>query len=341
MGLRVREREGRITSAKVRVGALHRGLEGLCEARTFEGVMPLMARGAVRSSVHWQVAYAEAVEGLAGVEVPPRGRAVRVALMELERIADHMLAHACLLDVIGCPAASARVWSDRELVMDSTQVVTGQRLVQDAISIGGVVFDAPEAWSRRLQDVARMVQGAVHEYVRTVGALAPFDRLEGLVPVHPEDMRGWGLSGPLVRAAGVATDARVDGRCRSYEGIDVHVVTRRTGDALARAEVRLLEMSASAKALNRLARTMPGGRARSSTPEVVPKGSSLGLVEGPRGLVACHVVSDGTGGPRRVRVASPDLAHASSLDHLLLGCPTVDAPLAVASIDICVGGIDR
>ncbi len=341
MDLQVRTSEGRVTGARLSVGHLHRGVEGLAQERPFDGVMPLVARTAVRSSVHWQVAYAEAIEGLCHLEVPARGRAIRVALLELERIADHMLVHATLLELLGCTAAASRVWADREIVMDASQAVTGQRLVQDAIVMGGVSMDAPEEWTHRLTLLSHMVQSAVKEYVREAEELAPLKRLEGLATVHLPDMSGWGLTGPLVRAAGVSRDARSDGRCATYSDHRVPVQVRTAGDAMARTEIRLLEMASSALTLSQVARTIPGGRVRAAMPEVVPKGAGLGLAEGPQGEVLCHVVSDGTERPRRVRLRGPDFAHAAAMEDLLLGCPGDSVALAVASLDICVGGCDR
>jgi NADH:ubiquinone oxidoreductase subunit D/NADH:ubiquinone oxidoreductase subunit C len=341
LGLVVRTQEGRVSGARVSVGHLHRGIEGLAEGRTYSGAMPLVARAAVRSSVHWQVAYAEAVEALCSMEVPTRGRSLRVALMELERIADHMLAHATTLDLLGCPSSAARVWVARETVMDAAQAVTGQRLVQDAIVIGGVAHDAHEEWSARLRRLAKAVKAMVRSHVHEAEALDPFKRLEGLAPVHLEDMTGWGLTGPLLRSAGVGRDARADGRSVTYKDVKVPVHTREDGDALARSELRLLEMASSAMTLDQVARSMPGGRSRTAMPEVVPKGRGVGTVEGPRGEVLCLVVSDGTERPRRVRLRGPDAAHAAALADLVLGCREEDVPLAVASVDICVGGCDR
>lgn len=341
IGLVVREKDGRVSGARVSVGHLHRGIEGMAEGTSFERVMPLVARTAIRSSVHWQVAYAEAVETLCHLDVPPRARSIRVALMELERIADHMLSYAATLEMLGCEAAASRVWSDRELVMDVSQSVTGQRLVQDAIIIGGVARDAKEGWSDRLLLMARTVQAAVREYLHEAEALEPMARLEGLAPVHLEDMTGWGLTGPLVRATGVPRDARADGRTRAYEGLQVPVQTRTEGDAMARSELRLLEMASSSRTLAQVARTIPGGRTSVWVPDVMPKGYGVGMVEAPGGEVMCWVVSDGTGRPRRVRLRGPDASHTGALADLILGCRIEDVPLAVTSLDICVGGCDR
>jgi NADH:ubiquinone oxidoreductase subunit D/NADH:ubiquinone oxidoreductase subunit C len=337
----LREAEGRVSGARVSVGRQHRGVEGLLEAGAYQAAMPLLARTSPRASVHWQVAYAEAVEVLCHLEAPSRARAIRVALMELERIADHMLAHASTLEALGCPASASRVWADRELVMDASQAVTGQRLVQDAVVVGGVSHDAHESWTGRIQGVARMVRSAVRGYVHEAEALEPMGRLDGLAPVHLDDMTGWGLTGPLLRAAGVPRDARGDGRCLAYADHPVPVQTREDGDATARTELRLLEMASSARTLDQVARAMPGGRSRARMPELVPRGRGLGVVEAPGGEVLVSVVSDGTDRPRRVRLRGPDAAHAAALADLLLGCRPEDVPLAVISVDMSVGGCDR
>jgi NADH:ubiquinone oxidoreductase subunit D len=341
LGLVLRESDDRVTGARVSVGDQHRGVEGLLETGTYWTAMPLMARTSPRSSVHWQVSYAEAVEALCHLEVPPRARALRVGLMELERIADHMLAHASTLEVLGCHASASRVWSDRELVMDASQAVTGQRLVQDAIVVGGVSHDAHESWTGRIHKVALLVQTAVREYLHEAEVLGPMERLKGLARVHLEDMTGWGLTGPLLRAAGVPRDARGDGRCQAYADHRVPVQTRDDGDAIARTELRLLEMASSARTLAQVARSMPGGRSRATVPELVPKGRGLGVVEAPGGELLCSVVSDGTARPRRVRLRGPDSAHAAALPDLLLGCRPEDVPLAVISVDVSMGGCDR
>jgi NADH:ubiquinone oxidoreductase subunit D/NADH:ubiquinone oxidoreductase subunit C len=339
--LKVRTQKGRVTAARVGVGSLHRGVEGLSEGRTWDGVLPLAARTAARSSIHWQVACASAVERLMDLEVPQRGAAIRVALLELERIADHMLSHATVLELLGCRAAVARIWADRELVMDVMQVATGQRLVHDAVQLGGVGADVPRGWTERLGELSRFLEEEVKGYVREVEALEPWGRLEGLAPVHPDTVPGWGLTGPLARAAGVPLDARTDGRSPCYGGVEVQMETRDSGDALARAEVRLLEIASSARVLRQVSGVMPGGRVRQQPPSSVPPGRSLGVVEDPRGELHCMVVSDGRERPRRVRFRSPDFAHVAALGDILIDCPSDAIPLAVASLDICVGGVDR
>ena len=341
MRLEVRSKDGKVTAARLGAGLLHRGVEALAEGRTWEGVLPLAARAAVRSSVHWQVAYATAVERLAGLEAPPRAWGLRVALMELERIADHLLSHATVLGLLGARAHAARAWADRELVLDAMQMATGGRVVHDAIAIGGVAMDSPPGWPERLGQVAEVCAQAVREHAEEARGLPEWGRLSGLAPVHPDHMPGWGLSGPLVRASGLAADARADGRAAGYSGREPKVPSLKDGDARARAEVRLLEIASSARLLGALATSMPGGRVREEAPEELPPGRALGTVEDPRGELHCMVVSSGRPSPRRVHFRSPDLAHASALGEVLIGVPVDDVPLAVASVDICVGGVDR
>ena len=339
--LEVRSQGGKVTAARTAVGLLHRGVEALAEGRTWGGVLPLAARAAVRSSVHWQVAYATAVERLVGLEVPPRGWALRVALMELERIADHLLSHATVLGILGARAHAARAWADRELVLDAMQMCTGGRVVHDVVAIGGVAADAPQGWPERLGEVSEVCTRAVREHVEEARGLPQWDRLSGLAPVHPDHMPGWGLSGPLVRASDVGLDARLDGRAGGYSSHFSKPYTVKGGDARARCELRLLEVAVSAKALGTIAASMPGGRVREEAPEEVPPGRALGVVEDPRGELHCMVVSAGGPSPRRVHFRSPDLAHAAALGEVLIGVPVDDVPLAVASVDICVGGVDR
>jgi len=100
-------------------------------------------------------------------------------------------------------------------------------------------------------------------------------------------------------------------------------------------------MASSSRTLAQVARSLPGGRTSVWAPEVMPKGEGLGVVETPGGEVICVVVSDGTGVPRRVRLRGPDTSHAGALADLVLGCMVEDVPLAVVSLDICVGGCDR
>ena len=341
VSLEVRSQGGKVTVARVGPGHLHRGIEGLAESRTWDGVLALAARAAVRSSVHWQVAYASAVEQLTGLQVPQRGLALRVALMELERISDHMLAHATMLELLGCHGPASRVWADRELVMDAMQAATGGRVVHDCIAIGGVRADAPPGWPERLGRVAELVGESSRQYVREALGLPPWRRLEGLAPVHPDHMPGWGLSGVLVRASGMTADARKDGRVGGYAEMPLDVHTLPGSDAVARAELRLLEMASSARLLAHLSKAMPGGRVREEMHEETPPGRAVGVVEDPRGELHCTVVSSGLDRPRRVHFRSPDLAHAAALGEVLLGVPADDVALAVASVDICVGGVDR
>ena len=341
VSLEVRSQGGRVTAARVGPGHLHRGVEGLAEARTWDGGLALAARAAVRSSVHWQVAYASAVEQLTGLQVPQRGLALRVAIMELERIADHMLAHATMLELLGCHGPASRVWADRELVMDGMQAVTGGRVVHDCIAIGGMRADAPPGWAERLGRVAELAGEASRQYVAEARGLPPWRRLEGLAPVHPDHMPGWGLSGVLVRASGMSADARKDGRVGGYADLPLDVHTLPGSDAVARAELRMLEIASSARVLAHLSRAMPGGRVREEMHEEVPPGRAVGVVEDPRGELHCMVASGGLDRPRRVHFRSPDLAHAAALGEVLLGVPSDDVALAVASVDICVGGVDR
>jgi len=228
------------------IGYLHTGIEKNVEYRPWQQGVAFVTRADYLSPFHNETAYALAIEKLLGVEAPPRAQTIRVLLMELNRIASHLVWLATSGLELGAVSVMLYGFREREFILDIFEEVTGLRLNHAFVRIGGVVMDLPEGALDTVEDFLKLMPGRIGEYESLLSRNPIWlERNVGVGVLRAEDALPLGVTGPLLKAAGVTKDVRRDEPYCGYETFEFDVVTRDAADCYARFEVRLEEMKES------------------------------------------------------------------------------------------------
>jgi NADH-quinone oxidoreductase subunit D len=228
------------------IGYLHTGIEKNTEYRTWQQGVTYVTRADYLSPFFNELAYCLAVERLLGVEAPPRAQVLRVMFCELNRIASHLVWLATGSLELGAVSVMLYGFREREVIMEIFEAATGLRMNHAYIRIGGVVMDLPEDGPDRIRSLLDVMPGRVDEYESILSENPIWvERNEGVAHLSAEDCLAFGVTGPILRSAGVAADLRKDEPYSGYETYEFDVPTREEGDAYARFAVRLDEMRES------------------------------------------------------------------------------------------------
>jgi len=334
------------------IGYLHTGIEKECEYRTYHQVIPLIDRMDYLSAPNEEMGYVLAVEKLLGMEVPKRAQYIRVIFCELGRIASHLVWLATGALELNVSSVYMYCFRDREAILDLFEMVSGARMFPRYFRIGGVMRDLPRGFEKAVRDFIAEFRPHLSEYH---GLLTknPIWRLrnEGVARITREQCFEYALTGPILRATGVAYDVRKAFPYSSYGDFDFEVPTQTAGDAYARYLVRMAEMEQSLRIIEQALEDLPEGpyciedrRIRKPHPHrglFVPEGESYVTIESPRGEKGYYVISDGSNKPLRVRMRSPSFANVQALPLLIEGAYLADCVVAIASIDPVLGDVDR
>ena len=354
------------------IGYLHTGIEKTMENLSYYKALVLTDREDYLSNLCNNLAYSLAVEQLVDVVIPEKSQVLRVLLNELERIASHMLwlgTHA--LD-IGAMSVFFYTWQDRDLILEIKEHMSGVRTKTSWICPGGLRGDMPSGWYERVESFLNQFPKRMEMYE---GLLSNnpiwLERTRGVGVLTPQDALDAGLTGPSLRASGVAWDLRKSNPYSGYEQYEFDIAVGQYGDVLDRYRVRMEELRQSyeicRQAMKR-ALAMPGAPVRTNDRKIAPPpkaeldtsmealihhfklftegyhppvGESLGVVEGPRGEKAYYVISDGSNRPYRVRIKGPSFYNLQALPKMCEGRLVADVVAMIGSIDIVLGDIDR
>ncbi|CAI0425535.1 unnamed protein product [Linum tenue] len=199
-------------------------------------------------------------EQLGNIQVPKRASYIRVILLELSRIASHLLWLGPFMADIGAQTPFFYIFRERELVYDLFEAATGMRMMHNFFRIGGVAADLPHGWIDKCLDFCDYFLTRVTEYQKLITRNPIFlERVEGVGIVGAEEAINWGLSGPMLRASGVQWDLRKVDHYESYDEFDWEVPWQKEGDSLARYLVRIGEMTESIKIIQQALERIPGG----------------------------------------------------------------------------------
>ncbi len=336
-----------IVKLKPVFGYLHRNHEKLGENTTYLGSMPYTDRLDYFCSMTNNWAYALAVEKLAGQAVPERAEYLRVILAELTRLLNHTCLAGFLLQDCGASGTPLMyAFREREKILDLFESLSGSRMMCNYQRFGGCRVDAPAGWL----DAARALTDGYGSFLDEYEALLTGNdilmaRTQGIGCLSAKLAVSAGVTGPLLRAAGVAYDLRkVDGY-GFYPRFDFRVPLGAHGDTYDRYMVRVLEMRESIRILQQALRDIPAG------PIMDPKAKLRGFrpkpgevysrIEGPKGEIGFHLISEGGPNPYRYRVRPPSLINLTILEDLCLGHSIADAVVILGSIDIVLGEVDR
>jgi ech hydrogenase subunit E len=330
-----------ITDARITVGFNFRGIEWLAERKNYtQGIALLERVCGICSNVH-SMMFSRAVEAIADLEVPARGRYIRTVMSELERLHSHLLWAGVACNLIGFETLFMTCFSLRETVMDTLESVSGNRVNYSMNRPGGVNRDLtdPAAVVAAVRKIAEVTSKQLIP-VMTANPIVRA-RCAGVGPLSRADAIAYGAVGPLARASGVETDLRRSAPYDAYGDLSFEVPVRTEGDVFARIVVRALEIVESCKLIEQAIETMPSGPIAGGLFPRVPAGEATVRMEAPRGEVVYYMASDGGDTPTRVRVRTPTFANMPTVRLMVLGQGISDLGLIQASIDPCYSCTDR
>lgn len=332
-----------VTSASVRLGYAHRGIEKAAEARNYAQALYLLERVCgICSHVH-ALAFCLGVEQLAGVEAPPRAQAIRALIAELERIHSHLLWLGVAAHEAGFDTLFMYSWRDRETVMDILEEVTGNRVNYSANVLGGVKFDVTAEHRTTILKGLEFLEERTRHYLDVVTTDAVFvQRTRDVGVMTAGQAQTLGVIGPTARASGVARDIRLQAPYAAYRDLPIHIVLSSTGDLEARFVVRLKELFESYRLIRHLLDTLPEGELEAKRmPRRIKAGEVVSRVEAPRGELFYYIRSNGSDTPERVHVRTPTICNMASVLALTVGHHLADVPMILVGIDPCFSCNDR
>ncbi|MGJ3238586.1 MAG: NADH dehydrogenase (quinone) subunit D [Anaerolineae bacterium] len=352
------------------IGFLHTGIEKNIEDKTYEKGVPLTDRMDYLSPMSNNAAFCMAVEKLVGLDVPERAQMIRVVMLELQRIASHLVWLGTQALDMGAMSVFLYAFRERELVLEMLEIASGQRLMGSYIRPGGVWRDLPEEFYTALTSFLNDFPKKIDDYeVLLKNNPIWIDRTYGVGVLEPDVALAYGVTGASLRGSGVNWDIRKAEPYCGYENYDFNVPLGEHGDVYDRYRVRILEMRESVKILNQALERLPKqGVFRSDNRKFVPPprselGSSMEAVihhfklwtegfdapddevqvaiESPRGEISCYL--HGTGGPkpRRVHFKTPSFMHISAMPVVSEGLLLADMVAIIGSFDIVLGDADR
>ena len=326
-------------------GYLHRGVEKLCEERTYTGIIPMTDRLDYVASMSNNLAYCLAVEKLAGIKVPERAEYIRVIIAEMQRLASHLIAVGSFLNDCGAFFTPfLYMFREREKIVDLFEMVSGQRLTYNYMRIGGVSQDFPDEFLPALTKFMKTMPKYIEEFERLLKQneilLA---RAKGVGIITGEMAVNYSMTGPVLRASGVKYDIRRADPYSIYDRFEFDIPTGQAGDCYDRYRVRVEEMRQCLRIIEQAMKDIPEGPVRADVPHLIrpPAGEAYGRLEAPKGELGFYLVSDNSIAPYRCHIRPPSLINLSALREMVRGWKVADLILIFGSIDICLGEVDR
>ena len=358
-----------IVKCRPDIGYLHTGIEKEFEVKTYQQAVTLTDRIDYLAPLSNNLCYCLAVEKLLGLEIPPLAQWTRVMLTELTRLNSHLVWLGTHAIDIGAMSVFLYCFREREDILRIFEMYSGQRMMTSYFRIGGLALEPPRGWQQRVRTFIDAFPAKVDEYEELLtNNRIWIGRTRGVGYMTMEDMLDLGVTGPMLRAAGLKWDARKSQPYSSYDQFDFEIPTRTEGDVYARYQVRIEEMRQSARIVKQALEGMPGGRWTADAPHVVlpdrekmktqmealiyhfkivtegfrvPAGEVYQAIESPRGEVGYYVVGDGTTLPYRVHVRGPSFANLQAVPRMVEGALIADVIASIGSMDFVLGDCDR
>jgi len=351
------------------IGYLHCGFEKIGEYRQYNQIIPWTDREDYLNSPGNNVAFALGAERLFGLEITERCKVLRVMACEMSRIISHLVWLGTTSIDIGAFTPFLWAFQQREVIYEMLESWVGARLTTSLTRVGGMAADIPDDFIPKLTAFVSnfpKVLGEIDRIITRNGIWV--GRTVGLGVMSPEEATNYGLSGPMLRASGVAYDVRKDFPYLDYETYDFDVPVGVNGDVYDRFLVRMEEMRQSVRILDQAIKRLPDGpvnvvdhrvilppksKATSDMESMIhhfkqvmegprpPIGEAYVAVESPKGEKGYYMVSDGSSKPVRWRIRPPSFVNLSAIARMVEGHLLSDVIAINASIDIVMGEIDR
>jgi NADH-quinone oxidoreductase subunit C/D len=309
--------------------------------------MPFTDRLDYVSSLSNNFGYALAVEKLMGVKPPERAEYIRVMMAELTRINSHLIAIGFLLNDLGAFFTPALYGlTERELILDVFEAVTGSRMMCNYFRFGGVARDLPAGILDTVRQLVNdRLPGKIEEFTTyLVDSELVKVRCQGVGVLTAEQAVALSASGPNLRASGVPYDVRRADPYSIYDRFEFDIPVRYTGDVYDRFLVRMEEIRQSLRILQQAVRDIPEGPIMTGKPAYqvrVPAGEAYGRVEGPKGELGYYVISNGKPNPWRYHVRAPSFINLTALETMSVGNKIADVVVILGAVDIVLGEVDR
>jgi len=339
------------------IGYMHRGYEKLSEVRTYPQITTLVNRIDWVSGYANEVPFIVAAEKLMQIEVPERAQYIRLILTEMARISSHLIFMASYPLELGAATPLFFALRERERVLDLLESVTGGRFHPNFNRIGGVkpaygsgsqtrkvVQDLPAGFFAETREAVGHVLGVADEIESLVaGNEIILARTKGIGLLPVDVAAAYGVSGPNLRASGVAFDLRKVESYLPYDRFDFEIPVGQNGDCWDRWSVRLAEIRQSARIIQQAIDGIPSGPLQAKVPKVikVPKGETYVRAENPKGEMGYYLVSDGGQVPYRLKIRSASFSNLSILPWILEGVLVPDIIAIMGSLDFVLGDVDR
>ncbi|MDR1310223.1 MAG: NADH-quinone oxidoreductase subunit D [Deltaproteobacteria bacterium] len=335
-----------VVRAEPILGYLHRMHEKMAEVKTPCQYIPNMGRVDYLHPLAWNWAYVGAAERLAGIEVPERAEYLRVISCELNRISSHLMWWGAFVMDLGGVTPILYAFEEREKINDILQIVSGSRLTMSYFRFGGVSSDIDDRFAGLTREFIPYLRKRLKMYKGLVtDNVILRRRLEGIGPMGLDLCQRYGATGPILRAAGLARDTRRDIPYGVYPKLDLAIPSGPSDDCFGRYLVRLAEIEASLSVVEQALDALPGGPIRiDKAPKAnwkLPAGETYFAVEGARGQICVHLVSDGGRTPYRLKLRAPGFSNLSLFAEAARGTLLADAIAILGSLDLVIPEIDR
>lgn len=333
-----------IVKADPIIGYGHRGHEKMGENRTYKQFLPNTSRLDYLSGMLYNHGFVLAVEKLAGIKPPLRAQYIRVICSELNRISSHLLWFGTYVMDLGGFTPFLYAFDDREQILDILDRVTGSRLTYSYCRFGGVIRDVDSTFVEMARAFIRRLRSRFPDYHNLVTKNVIFlHRTRGVGVITPELARRYAVTGPNLRACGIAFDTRKTEPYEVYDRLEFDIPVGTAGDALDRYKVRLEEMEQSCRILEQALDQLPEGSYVQKVRNRLrpPKGEVYFAFESARGQAAYYLVSDGSSCPYRCHIRVPSFGNLNVLTEVLQGTLVADAISILGSIDLVIPEIDR
>jgi NADH-quinone oxidoreductase subunit D len=359
-----------VITAEPEIGYLHTGIEKQAENLFWQQAITVVDRADYLAPLSNSLCYVLAVEKLLGIEnIPPRAQVLRVMFAELTRIASHLVWLGTHAMDLGAQSIFMYAFEMRERILEIMEFVTGARMHQSWFRIGGLALDVPKGFLAKMDDFIGRFPERLADMRRILEKnIIIMDRLIGVGKISAHEAIAWGLSGPILRASGIAYDIRKAFPYSGYETYDFDISTHDGGDCYGRFVVRLDEMHQAWRIVKQAREKFPDGPVVIDDRKIVPppkteiqhsmealihhfklvssgfnvnEGHIYQAVEGPRGEMGMYLTSAGGNKPWRVRWRPPSFYNLQALKKLATGNLVADVVAIIGSLDPVFGEVDR
>lgn len=344
----VLELEGEIIkSCEPVIGYLHRGMEKMAESRTYLQYLPTVDRIDYLGGFFNAYAFCDAVENLAQIEVSKRSQYIRVLTLEMNRLSSHLLWLGTFLLDMGATSPLFYTFRDREELLSLFEELTGQRMMYNYYTFGGLRHDVSDDWLDKIPAFLKKMPRKIQDYEDIITNNPIFvTRTKNIGVISKNGALQYSITGPNLRSTGINVDYRKQNPYLVYKELEFEVPTAHSGDSFDRYKLRIEEMRECLKIISQCVDWLKSnkGEVISSVKQPllkVPEGEFISNVEAPRGVCSCYVKSDGSGIPYRVKWRTGSYYAVQILPKLLENSFYPDLMAIFGSLDVILPEVDR